>query len=978
MQAREFLTSLLPSAGYIIVATPTPIPNSDQVAWRNEAVETIDEALARTEEWVFEGRDTYFAMATYKELRVWNAAATNRRTNKPGKWERRTQANVFAVKCLYLDIDVKADHPKHYPTQEMGLAELQTMCTAVGLPKPTIISSGYGLHIYWPLSDFVKPEEWKPVAESLKQTCLAFGLKIDAKITADSARVLRLPGTFNFKRNAVAPVEILAVGRETPLGVFTSLFRSYADENGVSRPKVKHKIVPIIADSTFDNLGTTNDPLHFDRIVWGCPAMQTCVADRGANASEPQWRAALGLARFCEPQDVAMLAVSDGHADFDSAAMHAKVANWTYGPSKCASFWDEDNDTCEGCQFWGKITSPAQLGRDIVEAAPPTVEVATEDGVVEMKVVPIPAPYSRKAGKNGKITIVAKSEDADGNVVYEPIAPYDLYPVRILRQDNDDHIDEHTVWRMDLPNLGEIDVTIQQATLGDTTKLHKELLSKGFYVNTVEAKSTQHYMTAYIRSLSEAAARDKVYDRLGWHDDHRTFVLPQHAYFRDGSQVPHVPGRNLRNVTKNALHEEGIFDAWLDAMDFYVGPGNAAFRFFLYCSLAAPLFHMTGHKGVLIAASGDTGRGKSTVLKACASMWGDPAELMISGGQDGTTTNALYLILGTMHSLPMFWDETTERDSDEMRKFLLNISQGKGKERMKGHEHDGRVVTWETMVLSSANTDDVSRVISSGKDSDPHLMRLVSVEFDRIDRSTEAKLNADDFTRRIHAHFGHIGPRYMRYVVDNYEAIQQLVIRNMAQIDRRNRAQSQERFWTAVVACAYTAGQLAKRLGLLRYEVKEDLAWMERHLTHMRTSIAEARTSPIEIVSGFLEEHLHSTLVLSSSHSSNLNNIAVRPSRGLLIRHELDIGVIYVSRTAILDYCTEKKANFRKLEQQLLASGALLSRSTQKILGADTPYAKGQTRCWKLIESKLDPAVSTNARNAAAAEADVPVRAKGR
>ena len=85
----------------------------------------------------------------------------------------------------------------------------------------------------------------------------------------------------------------------------------------------------------------------------------------------------------------------------------------------------------------------------------------------------------------------------------------------------------------------------------------------------------------------------------------------------------------------------------------------------------------------------------------------------------------------------------------------------------------------------------------------------------------------------------------------------------------------------------------------------------------------------------------------------------------------MDIGIIYASRNAIMDYCQENKANFRKLEHDLMRSGALVSRNLKRVLGADSVYTKGQVRCWKLIESKLDAVVSDNIRNAVAAQRTV-------
>jgi len=64
---------------------------------------------------------------------------------------------------------------------------------------PHVLSSGGGLHCYWPLDKESDIETWKPIAENLKRLCRQEGMQIDMAVTADAARVLRIPGTFNFK-----------------------------------------------------------------------------------------------------------------------------------------------------------------------------------------------------------------------------------------------------------------------------------------------------------------------------------------------------------------------------------------------------------------------------------------------------------------------------------------------------------------------------------------------------------------------------------------------------------------------------------------------------------------------------------------------------------------------------------------------------------------------------------------------------------
>jgi DNA primase len=69
------------------------------------------------------------------------------------KYERegsRTNDNVLNIKSFWLDVDCGAGKP--YADQAEGLSALKDFCKTVGLPRPTIVNSGRGLHVYWPLT----------------------------------------------------------------------------------------------------------------------------------------------------------------------------------------------------------------------------------------------------------------------------------------------------------------------------------------------------------------------------------------------------------------------------------------------------------------------------------------------------------------------------------------------------------------------------------------------------------------------------------------------------------------------------------------------------------------------------------------------------------------------------------------------------------------------------------------------------------
>ena len=152
------------------------------VATRQE----VDALVAR---YVKQRRNVFFAVAKY---------ATD---------ANRTKANVKAVKAFWLDLDCGKDKavpnpktgiPGGYLTQPEAAKALQGFCTLVGLPLPIVVNSGRGLHVYWVLTTEITREEWEPVAERLRELCLTHKFYVDNAVF-EVARILRIPGTYNFK-----------------------------------------------------------------------------------------------------------------------------------------------------------------------------------------------------------------------------------------------------------------------------------------------------------------------------------------------------------------------------------------------------------------------------------------------------------------------------------------------------------------------------------------------------------------------------------------------------------------------------------------------------------------------------------------------------------------------------------------------------------------------------------------------------------
>ena len=129
---------------------------------------------------------------------------------------RRNQETAQHIKSLFIDIDckglktAKADKEYHYETKEKALDAINIFVNTMNLPIPTVVNSGYGLHVYWAFEKSIPTAEWKPLANQLKLSAMKHDLRHDVSVCTNEAGFLRQTGTTNFKdENKPIPVEVI-------------------------------------------------------------------------------------------------------------------------------------------------------------------------------------------------------------------------------------------------------------------------------------------------------------------------------------------------------------------------------------------------------------------------------------------------------------------------------------------------------------------------------------------------------------------------------------------------------------------------------------------------------------------------------------------------------------------------------------------------------------------------------------------------
>ncbi len=131
--------------------------------------------------------------------------------------ERATVDDVTAIPGLWVELDLRDETHPHNPTD---VGELITLVQAWPLPPSLVIHSGHGIHAYWLFREPWEIADDRARAADLlqrfqaahRQEAATRGWKVDS--THDLARVLRPPGTVNYKSSPPVPVTVIAAGPE--------------------------------------------------------------------------------------------------------------------------------------------------------------------------------------------------------------------------------------------------------------------------------------------------------------------------------------------------------------------------------------------------------------------------------------------------------------------------------------------------------------------------------------------------------------------------------------------------------------------------------------------------------------------------------------------------------------------------------------------------------------------------------------------
>jgi len=898
MDAAQFLETILSKEGgyYCIFAH-----NSRTNQRRQTFYSTVDDALVAAKQYDNKGFDTYFALGTFE-------------TDKT-----REQVNVRHIKAFFLDVDCGVGKP--YPTQKDGIIALKKFCKELALPTPLLVNSGRGVHVYWSLEKPVTFAQWEPVAKRLKQLCTKHSLYVDPAVTADAARVLRLPDTHNYKDKPPKAASVLGMAAPPPVDfdTFSALLGT-----GATLPVTASKTDIVGASAMMDHL-SGNIQGRFKTIMQktikgtGCAQLGIIARDQ-ANISEPLWRAGLSIANFCVDGEDAAHKISCKHPEYDAEETLTKMRR-IQGPYLCTRFDEFNPGVCAKCKHWGKIKTPLLLGKEIIVATPEdnVVSVAKpkvvkektlqEDGVVTIPTYP--RPYFR--GKNGGVYI--RYTNKDGEVEESCIYVYDLYVVRRMR---DPELGESVIIRLHLPMDGMREFAVSLVAITSKEELRKCIAAEGVISKNMGA--IVEYLMDWASQLQVTDMADDVYTQFGWTEGHESFLVGDKEIFADRVGVNYPSTTTLQHL--HMFKPKGTLEGWKQAMEFFNRPGMELHQFMLLHGFASVLMEFipnipAAHTHVYSKASGI---GKTTAMFACASIWGSYNDLIIHSKD---TSNFAMLRAEVYKNLPLCIDEVTNNEPKELSTMVLNISNGKQRGRLESSANKERLrgYTWSLLALSTGNTSITERISLYKSSAPAEALRVLEIHASKF--RFEDKLETDNFNVALSQHYGHAGPIFVQHLLRNPEETINIIHLVRAKVDKLCRLSQDERFWSADVTVVLAALIIARKIGLLSFDVDSLFKFSKRAIDSNRKALRSDEKGPQEILSEYVAEHWSEILHISSEakFAGKTTPILTMPTKephnNIVGRLEPDVSTLYLRIVPFKDWCIRRQINFSSLIRSL-------------------------------------------------------------
>lgn len=870
------------------------------------------------------GKTAYFALAAF------------------GDADNREQTNAHALRSLWIDIDIgeqKAIEGKGYATRDLALAALDAFI-AKGFPDYSyLVNSGRGLHVYWVLDRDAPKAQWQITADAFQRAWQGAGLIADP-VSADSARVLRCPGTHN-RKFAPLPVEVLEATGE--VHQIAALHEASARLAPIAQPVVAMAANAAELETNDDLLaGLHQREAHLSAIVKKCQQVRQIAQTQGKTCSEPLWYATVQLARhLVNPSEVAHY-MSQGHPGYEPDAVDRKLAQLEerdIGPTTCAKFQTLNPAGCQGCKW--KITSPIQLGEkppEPVQAAITVQELELTESGAELVTRELKPPVEPPSGfmftEDGT---VAEVFDDKGVPHWRVIFPGQIFPTRVFRapgrplemevyscRGGTGEVNKFTVAAVKVGEAKEVRGALMQHIMIDSANAtHLQKLLNGMGMAIQARERTGHSVRQFGWQMGDpASARHFVYGRV--------------RFRPDGVDRNIAVDETAETMADRLCMPSGSMNGARQGAALFARQGAQMHQAVYLTGLAGVFAPFTGAQNfaILSLVNREGGEGKTTNCDAALSHWFNP---VLTRSTTRDTQNAMYNTMSSRGTLPVFIDEVTNAKPDVVVDLLYTASQGREKARMEssGARQREPLPPWKCPVMTTSNISVKQLVRAVRGDASALDSRVIEMRYQRLD------LEPADRTligRVFYENYGWTGPAVAQHVAQHYDSYAQAAEMVRAKLLEALGWDGADRFWLNWGVGVLLGCRAMATLKLADYPLGPLFLYVVDLIRQQRQHKDAERRGCVDVLAEFLAENAGKIIVgyKVPGASENAARLATAYDQGrvtaIVGRTQLDEHVLYLHPGALRDFCTAKGYDYRSTLADFAENGLLAKSYVSQVL----------------------------------------------
>tara|TARA_R110000782_G_scaffold113869_1_gene204018 strand:- start:2996 stop:5803 length:2808 start_codon:yes stop_codon:yes gene_type:complete len=913
---KQFYEHVLPHKGIYCLGEIDPQTKRT----KHKFVETIDE-LVKAIESKKEDTNVFVAMSSFKGY-------------------SRKADEAESVRSFFIDLDV--GEGKGYASKDAALHGLEKFTASQKLPPPIKVDSGTGIHAYWIFDRDVPAAEWKLYADKFKNFCLDNGLFIDPVVSADLARILRAPNTFNYKTIPPAPTRLLD---STFQEYSFDIFKEFLGKVEVSFESILQDNAKSLSATQRKHMKLDNYQSNFKDIVIksmkgdGCNQIKYII-ENAKTLQEPIWYAGLSIAQHCEDRDSAIHLMSQDHPTYNKDATERKATQSQDKPYSCEKFDNTNPSICKGCTHKGKITNPLALGKLFKQA--PSQENPIKKELVPVAKAPLPAlqttltglpkdlfPYVY--GKEGGIYMIVPQEEDEvrpPRLVYEN----DLFPIKRIKSpmDGDCLLMKHI-----LPQDGEIEFYLPMSHVYAQDKFRDAMAKNGVLYDPKNGQggAIMDYIIKWGRFLQTRQKADVMRMQMGWTPNRESFVIGEKEITQDLHEIESPTSPLCRGIAKH-MTTAGTYEIWQACANKLNQPGLELHAFTMLAGFGSVLMDYTSTSGVTISLTGESGAAKTGALYSALSIWGHPKDLSVL---NATENGMVGRFLG-LHNIPFGLDEVGNILPKTLSQTIHNISQGKSKIRMQASVNAERdhELSASLIAIFTSNHSLYDKLTTLKKDPNGEVARLIEFSIRKPQIFTDDASMGREIFDKFRFNYGWAGPEFIKAIYKiGDEKIISLLDKWSIKFNETFGNDTAYRFYENLVCAAMTAADIANEAKIIKFDSERIFTHIVGEMIAIRDNVQKINDVDYESIIGeFVNNNIANMLSIKE------DKVTMEPRGPLLIRAEIDEGLIYISKPAFRKFLIESNISTKEFLFQMKKQGVDIEQR-KKRMGAGWKDATG-------------------------------------